>query len=323
MKTFAASLFAAVTSAELMTSMDYAFMRYVSSHSKMYQTVEEFNLRKAAYALVDEHVQRVNSDPTSTYKAGHNRFSDWTPSEWDAILGLKDMPKPDFEPVVEEDEEVALNLPTAWDWRSKGMVTPVKDQGSCGSCWAFSSIEAIESAWLIAGNEQIIMSEQELVDCSSETGNEGCNGGWYFWSYDWLKTNFTMKESDYPYTAVDGNCNYDASKGVTEVSSYGRTIGTNKNLAQLYQQPVNVAVAAGNAVFGSYQSGIVTADAGCPTQIDHAIVAVGWGEENGVQYYIVRNSWGEGWGEDGYIRIATSGGLGVCGINQYVYYPTL
>ena len=132
-----------------------------------------------------------------------------------------------------------------------------------------------------------------------------------------------MKEKDYRYTATDGSCQYDESKGVTNVSSYGKTHGTDANLARLDQQPVNVAVAAGNNVFMNYQSGIITADLGCPTKIDHAIVAVGWGVENGVQYYIVRNSWGTSWGEKGFVRMATSHGQGVCGINQYVYYPTI
>lgn len=111
---------------------------------------------------------------------------------------------------------------------------------------------------------------------------------------------------------------------MTEVASYGETTGTSANLAQLAKQPLNVAVAAGNSVFRNFSSGVITEDDGCPRLIDHAIVAVGWGVENGVQYYIVRNSWGTGWGLDGYVNIATSDGrFGVCGINTNVYYPTL
>ena len=318
MKTFAASLFAAVASAEMMTTIDYKFMSYISQQGKMYATVEEFLARKDIFAAFDEHVESVNNNPNSTYTAAHNQFSDMTEAEFSRVLGLKGAVERD---VVED--VVEANYPSTWDWRDQGKVTAVKDQGSCGSCWAFSSIEAIESAWMIAGNDEVIMSEQELVDCSSSTGNAGCNGGWYFWSYDWLKNNYTMKESDYRYTARDGTCQYDASKGVTKVSSYGQTQGTSSNLAQLAKQPVNVAVAAGNNTFMGYSSGIITTSSGCPTNIDHAILAVGYGEENGVQYYIVRNSWGTGWGESGYVRIQTSSGRGVCGINQYVFYPTL
>lgn len=121
-------------------------------------------------------------------------------------------------------------------------MTAVKDQGNCGSCWAFSSIEAVESALAIANNEDpIVQSEQEVVDCTLDpvTQNDGCSGGWYFWTYDWLKDNYTMKESDYPYTSgtsgTESTCAYDASKGVTKVSSYGQTNGVDENLARLAQ----------------------------------------------------------------------------------------
>lgn len=289
----------------------------------MYGTVEEFSSRQEIFDNTDNYVRSVNENPESTHKAGHNKFSDWTWEEYNGLLGLKDMPKTEFEIDFEEEEEVA-NLPSTWDWRSSGKVTPVKDQGQCGSCWAFSAVEAIESAWMIAGNAEAIMSPQELVDCSSSTGNEGCNGGWYFWAYDWLKTNMIESESDYPYTATDDACAYDATKGITSVASDTRVVGRSANLNAIYKQPVNVAVAAGNNVFRNYSSGVVTINDDCPTAIDHAIVAVGWGIDMGTEYYIVRNSWGSSWGQDGYIYLATSGGpKGVCGINQYVYYPNL
>ena len=338
MKTFAAvAAFGAVASATMMTKTDYDFMRWISKHNKMYETVEEFKMRQEIWSALDAEIERMNNKKTlATF--GHNHMSDWTDGERSKILGLLNMPMEE-EWRIPEDQEIAdvANLAESWDWRDHGAVTPVKDQGQCGSCWAFSSIEAVESAWIIAGNEMAIMSPQELVDCtlSPVTQNNGCGGGWYFWSYDWLADNMTMLESDYPYTSgtsgTETACAYDAAKGVTNVSSYGRTWGANNNLARLAQQPVNVAVSAGNAVFGTYTSGIITGADNCPQAIDHAIVAVGWGEENGVQYYIVRNSWGTSWGEDGYIRLAThdesesivTEARGICGVNQYVYYPSV
>ena len=137
--------------------MDYDFMRYVSQYSKRYETVEEFNARQEQFAETDAHIHRVNEDPSSTHKAAHNKFSDWTWEEFNAVLGLKDMPRGEYSADFEEAEEVE-GLPMTFDWRPQGVVTPVKDQGSCGSCWAFSAIEAVESAWAIAGNDLVSMS---------------------------------------------------------------------------------------------------------------------------------------------------------------------
>jgi len=241
------------------------------------------------------------------------------------MMGLKDMDLT-MDAADNVFEATAVNADGV-DWRTvKDVVTPVKDQGQCGSCWAFSSIEAIESAYVIAGNAQVIMSEQELVDCTKSLfGNHGCSGGWYYNSYKWLKNNETMLESDYPYTATETKCAYDASKGVTGVSSYTQVKKDKTSImAAVMQQPVNVAVSAGNDLWRNYSTGIVGADDGCPTRVDHAVVAVGYGTENGTDYYIVRNSWSSSWGDEGFIKIeAIDGKEGVCGINGYVYYPTI
>ena len=166
MKAFAAALSVAAATATTMSQMDYDFMRYVSMHNKVYETVEEFNTRQVNFAETDAHVRSVNENPLSTHKAAHNKFSDWSQEEFEGMLGLKNVTLPEDMDVDVEEEEVSLNLPTSWDWRSEGKVTPVKDQGSCGSCWAFSATEAIESAWMIAGNDEAIMAPQELVDCT-------------------------------------------------------------------------------------------------------------------------------------------------------------
>ena len=218
MKAFAATLFATAAQASLLTQVDYDFMRYVSTNNKFYGTAEEFEMRRDNYAAVDAYIQEANAR-NGSYRAGHNKFSDWTEEEKKSLTGLRHQMPPYHG--TKFDEAPVANRPSSWDWRDEGKTTPVKDQGGCGSCWAFSTVEVVESMWMIAGNGPTIMAPQQLVDCSGDYYNEGCNGGWYFWAYDYLKTHSLMKESDYPYTALDGTCAYDESKGVTEVSSYG------------------------------------------------------------------------------------------------------
>merc|ERR1739846_6603 len=145
--------------------------------------------------FVEEH-----NSSDSSYKAGLNQFSDWTDEERSKLLGLSGL-------LHENNEPTISGVPTndSIDWREIGdTVTPVKDQGACGSCWAFSATEAIESAYVIAGNDQVIMAPQELVDCTMGPGpffSQGCNGGWYFYAYRWLGHNLMMTEEDYPHTS--------------------------------------------------------------------------------------------------------------------------
>ncbi len=283
MRAFAAALAGTAVSAEMMTQMDYDFMHYISKFNKIYKSIEEYKMRIVEFKKRDDFIKEANSRYGRSYKAGHNKFSDFTDEEFDKMLGIR-MPHTDEaeEDFVANDVDIS-NLPTAFDWRDKGMVTPVKDQGSCGSCWAFSATEAVESAWMINGGAETIMAPQQLVDCSWSEGNNGCNGGWYFYAYDYLKNAPLQTEASYPYTAKDGDCVANAADGVTTVSSYEQTKGTAANLKALSIKPVNVAVAAGNDVFRSYTGGVITADDGCPVRIDHAIVSVGWGvDENGV-----------------------------------------
>ena len=263
------------------------------------------------------------------FKAGHNFLSDFTQQEYMVMMGLRNQ-------VMDKPEGKMLFTGAAsnetLDWRDvQDVVTPVKNQGQCGSCWAFSATEAVESAYVIAGNKQVIMSPQELVDCSRGLihNNRGCKGGWYYWAYEWLEKHMTMTIEAYPYvsgtTEKANHCEYNSDEGVTGLSDYVEVSPSTEDIkAALELGPVNVAVAAGNDVFRNYTSGIITAADGCPTSIDHAIVAVGYGYEGDQGYYIVRNSWGTGWGEDGYIKIGMQdGSVGICGINQYVYFPVI
>jgi C1A family cysteine protease len=209
------------------------------------------------------------------------------------------------------------------DWRAQKKVNAVKNQGSCGSCWAFSAVSAAESKHAIVSGQLVQLSEQQLVDCSHNS-NYGCNGGMYdrAWA-DVQKQGGFMKSSDYPYTGKVGSCRFSASKVAAKVTGYHMVQRNSPDQlkAALAKGPVSVGIAASSKAFQSYRSGIFN-DAGCGTRLDHAVTAVGWGSEGGKEFFIVRNSWGAGWGESGYIRMAAvTSGSGVCGLYQYPAYP--
>ena len=216
MKSFFAATLAAAASAKMMTSSDYAFINYVAEFSKSYATTEEFEARKEHFLNFNHAVNAINSNPDSMSVAGHNEYSDNTPEEWDRMMGLK-MPEPMYKG---EKMLGALEYPSSVDWRAQGAVTEVKNQGSCGSCWAFSSTGALESAYFIKNGSLPLLSEQQLVDCSSSYGNDGCGGGWYYWSYDYLRDGKNLEtESEYPYAGVDQTCS-DRGDGVVTDKSY-------------------------------------------------------------------------------------------------------
>ncbi|KAF8821120.1 cathepsin CPL, partial [Cardiosporidium cionae] len=198
-------------------------------------------------------------------------------------------------------------LPKSVDWRKNGCVTPVKDQG-IGSCWAFSTTGAIESAVCIATGKLYSLSEQQLVDCSNNGGNQGCNGGEMQAAFTYaIQEHGLCTESDYPYMAQDQSCLEKSCKDVAPISSFkGVQSGSSSALTATIatRGPASVAVDGGGQAFRFYNDGIL--DIPCGDALDHAVLAVGYGtdESSGEDYWIVKNSWGTGWGENGYIRIA-------------------
>ncbi|CBI21373.3 unnamed protein product, partial [Vitis vinifera] len=216
-------------------------------------------------------------------------------------------------------------LPESVDWRETGAVNPVKDQRSCGSCWAFSTVAAVEGINQIVTGELISLSEQELVDCDTEY-DMGCNGGLMDYAFDFIIKNGGLDtEKDYPYTGFDGECNLSGkSSKVVSIDGYEDVPPFDEKALQkaVAHQPVSVAVEAGGRALQLYVSGIFTGE--CGTALDHGIVAVGYGTENGTDYWIVRNSWGSSWGENGYIRMERNMAdafSGKCGIAMEASYP--
>jgi len=216
-----------------------------------------------------------------------------------------------------------------WDWRTKGAVTPIKDQGQCGSCWAFSTTGSFEGAWALkAGNKLLSLSEQQLVDCSSAYGNQGCNGGLMDQAFQYIiANNGIASESAYPYQAVTNQCMSPLPPMVATLSSYKdvKQYSESSLLTAAAIGPVSVAIEADQESFQFYQSGIY-ADPNCGTQLDHGVLVVGWGQTSAkVNYWIVKNSWGVSWGDKGYIYMARgiNAPYGICGIAMEPSYPVV
>lgn len=216
--------------------------------------------------------------------------------------------------------KVKGNAPASWDWRDHGAVTPIKNQGMCGSCWAFSAMGNIEGQYQMRTKKTEIFSEQELVDC--DTTDSGCNGGLMDNAFEYLENTGVMRSSDYPYTGQEGNCRFDRSKVVAKVTGYRYASGAQsgevdeEDLKQFIYENGPLAIAVNANPFQSYYSGIMDPWSCDPSGLNHGVLLVGYGSENGTPYWIIKNSWGSSWGENGFIRII--GGKGTCGFNTFV-----
>lgn len=323
MKTFAiAALIASATAFTPMNGSEshQRFMDFIVEEGKSYGTQEELEFRFVEFMKTEAAMEVLNSIQDSSVH-GHNFMSDWTEEERTRILGTfetEDLPMYGETHYASEGFE-ASNAGSV-DWRQHGAVTGVKNQGQCGSCWSFSTTGAMEGAHKIASGNLLSLSEQQFVDCS--TRNSGCNGGWPTRAFEYAESNPIELETNYRYTGRDGRCSYSKSKGEVSVRSY-KNVSRNSSsalLSAIQQQPVSVVIAASSRAFQSYTSGVLST--GCGTRTDHAVLAVGYGSQGGQQYYIVKNSWGTRWGDNGYIKIAVESGAGVCGIQTGASYPS-
>jgi len=290
------------------------FEIFVREHNKVYASEAEEKYRFGVFQQTLKRIEELNEGETFR-PHGINQFADMTQEEFAAKYL---MPKGQMDliharmaqaPLLELPE---VELPTTFQWNSS-FVTPVKNQEQCGSCWAFSTTENIESVWAIAGNTLVSLSPQQIVDCDKT--DAGCNGGNPPTAYEYvIKAGGLELESSYPYTAKDGTCKAQASKEVAKISSYSWVTRTKNETAMQVATygvaPISICVDA--ITWQTYTSGIITKN--CGTSLDHCVQIVGFGTDAGVEYWEVRNSWGTTWGEQGFIRVERNKDL--CGIAQ-------
>ena len=298
-----------------------AFHAYNRKHGKTHNSKEEFAYRFSVYQDNKKFIKENNKKQRS-FTLGENQFADLTfeefRSKYLSKTTLKNNSYSAFARLSNGNEK--------FDWREKGVITRVKNQGACGSCWAFSSTGAVESAFAIANKEVVEFSESELVDCSGAYGNEGCNGGMMDDAFRYIIDHKIALESDYPYRPVTGKCHADQSKRRETIKSFKYISPPNINglLEAIKVTPISVGIEV-QRDFQLYKSGVYTSQhSNCGENLNHGVLAVGFDTTASNPFFIVKNSWGEGWGEQGYVRMAIGTGSGTCGIaNDSDVYPIL
>ncbi|KAL6504715.1 hypothetical protein OROHE_023473 [Orobanche hederae] len=314
------------------SSISDLFDSWCREYGKTYSSEQERQHRLSVFGENYEFVTQHNTRADYSYTLSLNAFADLTnhefkakylglsPSESDLVIRLNTGPCETEGP----DLLKGSDIPSSLDWRRRGAVTGVKDQGSCGACWSFSATGAVEGINQIKTGSLVSLSEQELIDCD-KSYNDGCGGGLMDYAYEFIIKNKGINtEEDYPYRGRDGTCSKDKLKRhVVTIDSYADipTKNEKKLLQAVATQPISVGICGSDSSFQLYSRGIFSGP--CSTSLDHAVLIVGYDSKDGKDYWIIKNSWGKYWGINGYMHMQrnTDNAEGMCGINMLASYP--
>ncbi|KAG7473269.1 hypothetical protein MATL_G00093940 [Megalops atlanticus] len=316
-----AALYSAHGSPVFSSEEEYEFKSWMAQYNRIYN-LEEYYHRLQIFMENKKRIDHHNAGK-HTFTMGLNQFSDMTFAEFKKSFLMTEPQNCS----ATKGSHVSTNgpYPDSVDWRQKGnYVTPVKYQGHCGSCWTFSTTGCLESVTAIATGKLMLLSEQQLVDCAEAFNNHGCQGGLPSQAFEYIKYNNGLATEDgYPYTGRDGACKFQPDlaaafvKDVVNITMYDE-MGMVDAVARL--NPVSFAYQV-TSDFMHYKDGVYSSTKCHNTtdDVNHAVLAVGYGEENGTPYWIVKNSWGTKWGKEGYFLIER--GKNMCGLAACSSYP--
>lgn len=312
-----------------MTPFDEMWTAFKIEHGRQYDAPEEHGRKKIFVEnlkIIERH-NYLHSKGQKSFTLGINQFADMDNAEFVKLMnGYHGHVKRNRNNATTYlSPNIEMTLPDTVDWRTKGYVTPVKDQGHCGSCWSFSSTGALEGQHFRKTGKLVSLSEQNLVDCSESFGNHGCEGGLMDNSFKYIKSNGGIDTEDsYPYEAKEEKCRYNPdTSGATDSGFVDLPKGDESKLQEAVATvgPISVAIDAGHTSFQLYKSGVYDEPDCSSENLDHGVLTVGYGSQDGQDYWLVKNSWGaDKWGEKGYIKMSRNKS-NQCGIATAASYP--